>query len=230
MKKQVITVLVLMAVAVTLLYAQNKLVMGVYLESMWQKDYDELGIKDDYGVKIDVLVKDGPAELAGLKPNDVILKIDDEKVRTVDQVSKMFYSKKVGDNIDVEVWRDGQIKHFPVNLMEKEYHEKPYVGVYLADLSQKSYEKYNVDAMRGILIKDVVSGSPAEEAGLLAKDVLITFDKEKIYSDNQFSNLLYDYKIGDKVKMEIVRDGKVKKLKVKLGDRDDRKKEYKMRS
>lgn len=227
MKKQVITVLVLMAVAVTLLYAQNKLVMGVYLESMWQKDYDELGIKDDYGVKIDVLVKDGPAELAGLKPNDVILKIDDEKVRTVDQVSKMFYSKKVGDNIDVEVWRDGQIKHFPVNLMEKEYHEKPYVGVYLADLSQKSYEKYNVDAMRGILIKDVVSGSPAEEAGLLAKDVLITFDKEKIYSDNQFSNLLYDYKIGDKVKMEIVRDGKVKKLKVKLGDRDDRKKNIK---
>lgn len=224
MKKQVITVLVLMAIAVTLLYAQNKLVMGVYLESMWQKDYDELGIKENYGVKIDVLVKDGPAEIAGLLPGDVILRIDKEKVRTVDQVSKMFYAKKNGQKIDVEVWRDGKIKHFPVNLLEKEYHEKPYMGVYLTDLSLKSYEKFQVEAQRGILIKDVVDGSPADEAGIISKDVLITFDGEKIYSDNQFSDLLNDYRIGDKVKMEIVRDGKVKKLKVELGDRDDKKK------
>ena len=65
--KKVLTVLVLMVLAVTLLYAQNKLVMGVYLHDMSQKDYDELGIKENYGVKIDVLVKDGPADMAGLK-------------------------------------------------------------------------------------------------------------------------------------------------------------------
>ena len=90
-----------MVLAATLLFAQNKLVMGVYLQDMYQKDYDELGIKDNYGVKIDVLVKDGPADMAGLMPEDVILKIDGEKVLSTDQISKMFYSKKKGQKINV---------------------------------------------------------------------------------------------------------------------------------
>jgi serine protease Do len=230
MKKQVFTVLILMVLAVTLLYAQNKLVMGVYLYDMGQKDYDELGIKENYGVMIDVLVKDGPADMAGLKPEDVILKIDGEKVRTTDQVSKMYYNKKKGQKIDVEVLRDGVKKTFSVALKEKEVNEKPYMGVYLADLSKVSYEKFEVSEMRGILIKKVVNESPADEAGLMSKDVLITFGGEKIYSDNQLSRILKTYKIGDKVKLEVIREGKLEKLKITLGDRDDEKKEIKIKS
>jgi serine protease Do len=230
MKKQVFTVLILMVLAVTLLYAQNKLVMGVYLYDMGQKDYDELGIKENYGVMIDVLVKDGPADMAGLKPEDVILKIDGEKVRTTDQVSKMYYNKKKGQKIDVEVLRDGVKKTFSVALKEKEVNEKPYMGVYLADLSKVSYEKFEVSEMRGTLIKKVVNESPADEAGLMSKDVLITFGGEKIYSDNQLSRILKTYKIGDKVKLEVIREGKLEKLKITLGDRDDEKKEIKIKS
>lgn len=230
MKKQAITVLILMAVACTLLYAQNKLVMGVYLDEMWQKDFDELGLKENYGVRIDVLVKDGPADQAGLLPDDIIMKIDGEKIRTSDQISKMFLTKKKGQKIKVDVWRDGSMKTFSVPLMEKEYHETPYMGVYLYDISEKRYKKMNIEQMRGVLIKRVVNESPADEAGLMSDDVLITFGDEKIYSHSQLTELLKEFKIGEKVKMEVVRDGKVKKLKIKLGDRDDRKTEIKIKS
>ena len=139
MKKQVLVVLVLMVVAVTLLFAQNKLIMGVYLHDMNQMEYDKLGIKDNFGVMVDVLVKDGPSYLAGIKEKDVILKIDGEKIRTSGQVSRMFYSKNKGQDIDVELFRDGAIKNIMVALSEKEIWEKPFMGVYLADLSNKYY-------------------------------------------------------------------------------------------
>lgn len=230
MEKKVITVVILMAAAMTLLFAQSKLVMGVYLHDMSRKDYDELGIKENYGVKIDVLVKDGPADLAGMKPDDVILTIDGEKVRSSDQISKMFYSRKKGQKITVEFLRDGVIKNVPILLAEKEIYEKPYLGVYLSDLSQKEYKEFNVKDMRGVLIQKVANESPAAAAGLLADDVLITFDKEKIYSENQLHKLLKEYKIGEKVKLEVVREGKIEKLTITLGDRDDEKSEIRIKS
>jgi len=228
--KKVLTVLILMLLAATLLFAQNKLVMGVYLHDMYQKDYDELGIKDNCGVKIDVLVKEGPADVAGLMPDDVILKIDGEKVRTTNQVSKMFYAKKKGQKIDVEILRDGIKKTFSISLMEKEYHRKPYMGVYLANISKEKYAELEVSENRGILIKKVVDDTPAEKAGLQSKDVLIMFDGEKIYSEGQLSKILREHTIGESVKLQVIRDGKLKKLKIKLGDRDDGKTEVKIKS
>lgn len=223
MKKQILVVLVLMAVAVTLLFAQNKLIMGVYLHDMSQMEYDKLGIKDKIGVMVDVIVKDGPSDLAGIKAKDVILKIDGEKIRTSDQVSRMFYSKKKGQDIDVELFRDGAIKNIMVALSEKEILQKPFIGVYLADLSNKYYIENKIKEKYGILIKKVVEDSPAHKAGLEAKDILMKFDGEKIYSDSQLVKMLKDYKIDQKVKIDVMRDGEIKSLKLKLGERTKKK-------
>ena len=230
MKKQVITVLILMVVAVTLLYAQNKLVMGVYLYDMGQKDYDELGIKENYGVKVNVIVKDGPADKAGLLPDDVLMKINDEKIRSTDMISKMFYSNKGGDKVEVEVFREGSIKTFIIALQEKEIKEKPYMGVYLRDLSKKQYLDYGVEEKRGVLIKRVVDDTPADDAGLEDDDVIITFDGEKVYVDNQLREILRDHNVGDKVKLEVVRNGDKKTIKIKLGKREAKKDYYKIKS
>ena len=223
MKKQILVVLVLMVVAVTLLFAQNKLIMGVYLHDMSQMEYDKLGIKDKIGVMVDVIVKDGPSDLAGIKAKDVILKIDGEKIRTSDQVSRMFYSKKKGQDIDVELFRDGAIKNIMVALSEKEIWDKPFIGVYLADLSNKYYIENKIKEKYGILIKKVVEDSPAHKAGLEAKDILMKFDGEKIYSDSQLVKMLKDYKIDQKVKIDVMRDGEIKSLKLKLGERTKKK-------
>ena len=223
MKKQILVVLVLMVVAVTLLFAQNKLIMGVYLHDMSQMEYDKLGIKDKIGVMVDVIVKDGPSDLAGIKAKDVILKIDGEKILTSDQVSRMFYSKKKGQDIDVELFRDGAIKNIMVALSEKEIWDKPFIGVYLADLSNKYYIENKIKEKYGILIKKVVEDSPAHKAGLEAKDILMKFDGEKIYSDSQLVKMLKDYKIDQKVKIDVMRDGEIKSLKLKLGERTKKK-------
>jgi S1-C subfamily serine protease len=70
----------------------------------------ELGIQisEDKGVLITRVVDDSPAAKAGAKRGDVIVKFEDKEVLTADQVTQLVEDRAVGDNIRVEVKRNGQ--------------------------------------------------------------------------------------------------------------------------
>ena len=72
------------------------------------------------------------------------------------------------------------------------------------------------------MISEVVKDSPAEEAGLKDKDVLLTFDDEKIYTTDQLIKMLKNFKPEDKVSLEVFRGKKTKKLKLVLGEKEDK--------
>lgn len=71
------------------------------------------------GAYVQEVIADSPAEKAGIKPEDVITKINDKKI-TENQggLAKIIADKKVGDKISVEIWRDGQTNTFSVTVGE----------------------------------------------------------------------------------------------------------------
>lgn len=97
---------------------------------------------------------------------------------------------------------------------------KAYMGVYLDDVSSSYYSKIGMDDNYGILISKVVSESPADEAGLEAKDILMEIDGDKIYTHDQLTKMLKNYEPGQKVKMKFFRDGKVKNIKFEFGKKE----------
>lgn len=71
------------------------------------------------GVFVQDVVAGSPAEKAGIQNNDIITKIDGKKLSGSDStLSKTIASKKIGDSISVEIWRDGQTKTVTVSLGE----------------------------------------------------------------------------------------------------------------
>ncbi|AFY49621.1 trypsin-like serine protease with C-terminal PDZ domain [Nostoc sp. PCC 7524] len=69
----------------------------------------KLNIQPDTGVVIKSVLKDSPAQKAGLLPGDVIQKINDKPVRTSAQVHKQVEASTVGDILAIEVNRSGKI-------------------------------------------------------------------------------------------------------------------------
>ena len=61
-----------------------------------------------------------PAEKAGLKGGDIIVKFDGERIKTFDEVMAIRDTKKEGDIVKVEVVRNGENKTFDVQLEAKE--------------------------------------------------------------------------------------------------------------
>lgn len=74
---------------------------------------------------------------------------------------------------------------------------------------------------KGALIKSVTKGSSAEKAGLKEQDIITQLGDKKITSPEDLAQIVKTYKPGDEVKVNYLRNGKKKEVKVVLGKSND---------
>lgn len=87
-------------------------------------------------------------------------------------------------------------------------------GIDVSRYNVLGQEKLPVDS--GVYVHEVLSGSPAESAGLKPKDIITKVGDTKVTSNSTLKAALLNYKIGDKVKIEVYRDGKTTTIEVKF--------------
>lgn len=98
---------------------------------------------------------------------------------------------------------------------------RPVLGVSAVGISEMSiYQKNSygiqLNQTNGLYITSVVSGSPAQTAGILQGDIIISFDGVEITSFKQFRKLLYGKKVNDLVDIVVNRDGEQITARVRL--------------
>ena len=191
--------------------------LGVATSDINHSAYAKYGITDGYGIMIKQVVEGSQAEEAGLKKGMIIRSYQDEKVYTQKQLTRMIRNSKVGEMVKIVVFDNESEKTFEVVLGEKEYTEykKPvWMGVSLSD----DFKQENFDLNYGLQITLVKEESPAEQAGLMIDDVLLSIQGEKLYAVDQVRPMLKKYQSGDKVKVDYWRGGKEAETELKLGE------------
>ncbi len=98
---------------------------------------------------------------------------------------------------------------------------RPYFGIGMLDLNNGYYlwqSGINIpeNINEGVAITQIADNSPAKEAGLKKGDIILSLGKQKIKSVAEFRYELYKHQVGETVEVEYFRNGKVKKVKVKL--------------
>jgi len=97
-----------------------------------------------------------------------------------------------------------------------------WLGVSIMELDKKVREKLEVgDDIEGILVTEVHDDSPAEEAGLKEHDIIVSVDGEKGKDLSHFVKLVKSKEPGTEVEIKVFRDGKMKKMKATLAERED---------
>lgn len=98
--------------------------------------------------------------------------------------------------------------------------DRPYLGIGLADLSevpQLYWENLPESVKEGVMITAVEPNSAAANGGLEAQDVIVSMNGTKIANSSELRKYLYsDVKMGDEIKIEVYRDGKLTTVNVKL--------------
>lgn len=103
--------------------------------------------------------------------------------------------------------------------------ERPYLGLRYLMLNEKIQKQYSFETGVGALVvsdhlpnsKAVIPGSPADKAGIRENDVITAVNGKQFDEKMELADLIQEFKIGDEVEMDILRDGKEKvKTKVKL--------------
>lgn len=93
-----------------------------------------------------------------------------------------------------------------------------YLGVVIRDLTPDDAQSQELENTDGALVEDVDPGSPAQEAGVLAGDVVLALDDRPIRSMRELRSLTATMRPGQRVVIDLSRDGERVELTATLGD------------
>jgi serine protease Do len=92
--------------------------LGISIQDLTDQLGDYFGVSNGEGVLITEVEKKSPAEQAGLKAGDVIIKADNRKVKDSEDIKEMVSDKEKGDKVNLEILRDKKTKDFSITIGE----------------------------------------------------------------------------------------------------------------
>lgn len=115
----------------------------------------------------------------------------------------------------------------PINMVKQivdqliEYGEvrRGMLGVIMQDLTPELANAFGLDQHQGVVISQVIEDSAAEDAGLKAGDVVISINGTEIKSAAAMRNLVGMLRVGDEMKIVVIRDNKKKKITATVRDK-----------
>jgi serine protease Do len=100
-----------------------------------------------------------------------------------------------------------------------------YLGITMDNVTVANMSKYKLSAERGVIVRSVAKGSPAEAANLKRDDVIMEYGGFPVWSSTQFRRLVEDTPAGRNVDLVVSRDGKRMNLSAKIENREGRQSE-----
>jgi S1-C subfamily serine protease len=179
--------------------------LGVQLEDVTTDRARELKLPGEYGAVVTEVKEDSPAARAGLKENDVVLEFAGERVRSVAELKRLIRETPPGRSVPVKLSHDGQIRTVNVALEARQWgfpgpqiympeiprirlpdfhigFGTPSLGVSADELTPQLAQYFGVKQGKGVLVREVDSGTPAEKAGLKAGDCIVRVGSKEIGS------------------------------------------------
>jgi serine protease Do len=168
--------------------------LGVAIQDVNQEMADYYGIESKRGVFVADVFKGDPADAAGIKPKDIIVEVNGQKVETTRQLTALVANIPVGQSAKVKVMRDGQPKIFNVKIAKRDdaktaaRSEPPVdsrddmLGMRLAALTPEVAQRFNIREATGVIVMEVQSGSQAEEAGVRSGDIIKEVNRQAVES------------------------------------------------
>jgi Do/DeqQ family serine protease len=182
--------------------------LGIRIETLG----DDQSIRElfkglDKGVVVRTIEADAPAYKSDLRPFDVITHVDAAPVNTDTQLQREVLKKKIGQNVELTVWRKGQTLKIPITAGElpgeigrasnvptpppaKPEETTNKFGLQVQELSKEVAERLKLDVQQGVIVTDVADNSLASAQGIEREDVITEVDGKPITNVQSFREAL----------------------------------------
>jgi predicted metalloprotease with PDZ domain len=211
--------------------------LGVTLKDVTAEKARELKLPGEYGAIVESVDGDSAAAKAGLQKGDAIVQFAGERVRSVEQLRRLIRETPAGRTVGMQIIRDGQARTFTVKLQSRTNHfffqvpeihiappnpyffgyegpnflydaRRPSLGISGEELTTQLASYFGVKQGKGVLVREVVVGSPAEKAGLKAGDVIVAVDGKSVATVKELREALeiQPSKEERNVNLTVVRD------------------------
>jgi len=193
--------------------------VGVELDDVNPDMAEFFSLKDAGGVVISDVKEGSPAEKAGIERGDVVTKFDGRKISKSDEFRRYAAEAEPGSRVALEIIRDGKPRTIEIKMgespqdrpaePEKEIEDKNpvFLGVGLETLTDEHRQALRIpENIKGVIITQVDSRTPANKAGLARGDVIVEVNRRKIADLEDFKSVP-DAGRSDKVLLLLYRGG-----------------------
>jgi serine protease Do len=218
--------------------------IGVMMQEVDQERAKALKIPEVAGVEITAIVPESPAEKAGLKVGDVVLKFNGQKVEGNEQFARLVRETPAGREVKIEYSRAGAWQSVMVRVASRKMQKMEWgdtmqplqvpFEIHVPDVTRSvttlrssalGVEAESIDGQlaqyfgvkEGVLVRSVIKGSAAEKAGVRAGDVILRLDDTRIVTPADISGRLRTLH-GKSAPMGIMRDHKELTLTVTIDE------------
>jgi serine protease Do len=191
--------------------------LGVQIDNVNESLAKALNLDNLNGAIITQVIKDSPAEEAGVKEKDVIVSVDGEKVNDSSNLKNLISSGHPNDKTKLTVIRDGHEKNLTVTLGlrpgEKELAETFRFGEKMFDLLGLRVETYEseegafTNTKKGVRVIEIKPGSPSDNENIQRGDFIVEIGKSNISDKNDYDGELEEYSEGETIMLRIIRGG-----------------------
>ena len=202
--------------------------LGVGLQTLTPDLASKFGVDENEGVLVNEVFERDPAALAGIKPGDVITKVDGALVDTPNKLSRLVAALDPGSTTRVEVVRDGKRINLNVALSERrdavvtaslpQSKTDLKLGIDVQDLTAGLAEKFRLNESRGVLISKVDAGSLAQAEGLREGDLIKEVNRVDTGTVGEFTIAVAKVKRGDTILLRVLREGRAFYVVLKPAD------------
>jgi serine protease Do len=188
--------------------------LGVMLQDIDRNLADAYKLPKPEGSLINQVSPKSPAEKAGLKPGDVILKLDGNSIsRTSDLIYRL---NRIAPNqtIQLEVLRDDKIRTISATLSvapddtpaaEDKNNPTNGLGMNIRDLTEAEQSRLNVNG--GALVREVKRGGLASLSNLVAGDVIVQVNSTPVANSQAFAKAIAALPKNSVARIVIIRQG-----------------------
>ncbi|MEP6810123.1 MAG: PDZ domain-containing protein, partial [Chthoniobacterales bacterium] len=177
--------------------------LGIRIETLG----DDSSIRElfkglDKGVVVRTVEADAPAYKSDLRPFDVITQVDGAPVATDTQLQHEILKKKIGQNVELTVWRKGKNLKIPITTGElpgqigRTANVPPSVpvkpedsnkfGLQVQELNKEVAGRLKLGVEQGVIVTDVADNSLASAQGIEREDVITEVDGKPVTNVTSF--------------------------------------------
>jgi serine protease Do len=176
--------------------------IGISIQDLDYRLAQYFNLPSAEGVLVLKVLKDAPAEQAGLSDGDIILSINDVKMRTCALLSKYIANRDIGETVQARVLHKGEEKTLRIVIGERAPLKDPlsqpsyprtgpgpspaWKGFEVQDITEEVAEQFRLENITGVIITRLHPGSPAHHAGIREGDIIIAVNNQAVKNTEDF--------------------------------------------
>jgi serine protease Do len=189
--------------------------LGITIQDLKGDLAEYYNLKGKSGVLVADVIPGDPADKAGIKPHDIIIDVNGEKVMTGHELTATIAKLTVGDKAALMVLRDGKQMRFDVEVGKRPLdladagtprpEKETEFGFQVAELTPEMARRLDVAESKGVVVVGVNANSKADKAGIQKGDLIKEVNRQDVGSVGEFKKLIHTHKNGDGIDLLVKR-------------------------